>query len=293
MQNATQRAQIQNQMAMAELEAATKKDALQQQALQAAQELEVKKQEQLSLLSLHQHEQELQQQKIDQVAKQALNEWNARQQIQHAVESGMAGSEGVPKKTAPEAFLEASARFGPQAGFDNSALAKIMDLSPAGARAGLPDAIASPLKDDQGNVLPGYYTTPTSERGRSVFHVAGEKDTSVAELPGSLGELTAGGKRFKSADLIKYNETKKDIDAIQKRLDSADWSFRKRASEMKKEGKKLTDAQKVWAKEWDDQVGQLGKLKSENEELRKSLDYSQPKSGSTNAPSRFKVIKRG
>jgi len=264
--------QLANQYAIAEMEAATKRQALQQQALMQAQELEVQKSLKQQALGLQ--AQELQQKtafenqqmdltgrhydteakRVQSVTDTAAQAYEAKQRQRMMVEDLMK----QPGMTPEKAVDQASAIWGAQAGSD------IRKISPRATAQEAQDAlgrpVAMPLLDENGNPT-GETIYKSSRNQYSRVPKSTATDTEASFVPGSQGELMRFNKKyFPNPALGDVKDLKKERDTLKKQLEGDDFDLEKRMWTRSNAGEKLEPSQMVFAKKYADSLAELQKM---------------------------------
>lgn len=300
------RDEIANRFAIAEMENASKRAALQQQALMQAQELEVQKSLKQQALGLQARELEQQQalaqqqmaltgrhydteaQKTGVVVDQAARKYEAQQRMRMAVQQAI--SEG---KSPTEAFQGAAAVFGTEAGAD---IRDITGTRAGGAGAAGPMATptAMDLLDEHGNPT-GQQIYQASPNRFATLPAKKEAPTESTPVPGSEGRLLKfGNKTFESPAYADLKELKKERDTLSKKLESDAFMMERSAYEKSLDpNNELSAAKKSLAKKYADEKAKLDALEAKiaagvAPRIPTGLDTG----ATTNKIGRFKVIQR-
>ncbi len=276
------REQIANQYAMAEMEAATKRSALAQQALQQAQELEVEKSYRQQQIGLKQREQESEQQKVDFMLEKGAQQYRARQAMRGVVEEQLRAG-----KTPGEALSRGAAIHGTDSGAAGQLMGDIVQTAPGGAKAPLGRPVAMPLLNEAGGDT-GELIYQSSQNQYSRVPKTKAEPTDSTEVPRSGGRLLKfGNKTFPAPEFADFEELKKEAKALDKKLEGDDLEEERRAFNKAKDPKNELNARQALLAE------AYAKKLTTLEDMQKQINLGKAKfsgrGGSTNSTPKRRV----
>jgi len=272
---ATQRAQIANQYAIAEMENASKRAALAQKALSDAQELEVQKAYQQSQLALRGRELDLSEQGYNLKADEASRQFMAQEQMRRGVQEALAKD---PKMDPGVALRKQASIWGPQAGLKADEYNSMFSQQ----SAGLPPPVAVDIVDSQGKPT-GQKVVQTGTNSRVVLHDPRENPTEATPAPGTGGSMLQWGNRLFANP--EYQQLNKDKARIEKMLEGPDMELNRRAL-TKPEGSR-TSRDAVLISEYRNKQAEL---KAIQDKIAAFSSKPSAGGGTTNQIGRFKVI---
>lgn len=283
----TARAQMDTQFRIAEMANAARQAQIQQEALMKAQDLEVQKAYQQQAIGIKQRELDIQDQKEQEQARQAMQEYQAQQQIQKSVQEAMAGG-----TSAPEAFTAAVSQYGPMAKLPGTAYSDIIQNGAGGAPGEVPPWMSNPKGVQIEGARPGQLAVQTGKGQMQILDTNKDDKLATAPLPGTLGMQRVGGQNMPTIDREVYDDLKKETATIEKRLDSDAWIGHRKAMEKAARGDRLTQSEQSMVNSFRKQEEDL---KEKRIKLKAYLDkWSTPGGGggtsTTNRIGRFNVI---
>lgn len=263
-----ERQKLKQQMAMAEMEAASRASALQQQALRQAQELEVEKAYRQQQIGLQERKLALEEQGLNEELQQAAATTGARMAMQRQVEELIRGG-----ASPSQAFRRAAAVGGVAAQLPDGVLSDVMDEGKAQAQSIDP-------KYEIGKMYPvdgreGWSFGRTGPNSGQYFPQ--EKQAYVPQpVPGHPDKELFANRLLDKPAAVQANKLEKDADEIRKDLRGDKWAMHKQSLEKSKDpDKKLTLGDKQRISDYNAQLAELKKMQEDIARLRSSL---------TNAP---------
>ena len=261
-----ERQKLQQQMAMAEMEAASRASALQQQALRQAQELEVQKAYQQQQIGLAERELSMKEQGQNEELQRAAATSGARMAMQRQVEELIRGG----AKPA-EAFTRALVSHGPSAEVPGTAYSDVIQNQTA---AQIPGNIGGVSKAEGDLGVRGFNTFRS---GPNSLQLVPPPVARVPEdVPGDPSKYSFGAALHDKPATRDANKLEKEAEALKKEIRSAKFAaHRASVSKSKDPEARLSLGDKSRIKEYEDQLAEIAKIQSQVSELRSSL---------TNAP---------
>ena len=273
---ATQRAQIANQYAIAEMENASKRAALAQKALSDAQELEVQKAYQQSQLALKGRELDLSEQGYNLKSDEASRQFMAQEQMRRGVVDALAQN---PEMDPGTAFRKQASIWGVQAGAPGSVMGDIINSSPGGVNSsmGMPKAVQLEGAED------GTQVAQLSPNRWAFVPKTATQPTEAAPAPGTGGSMLKWGNRLFANP--EYQQLNKDKARIEKMLEGPDMELNRRA--LTKPEEKRTSRDAVLISEYRNKQAEL---KAIQDKIAAFSSKPSAGGGTTNQIGRFKVI---
>lgn len=266
--NATRQQELQQEVLL-------KQQTLQQQALQREQELAIDKAYKDSILGLKQQELQGQINEFNLKSQESADKFIAQQQMRKTIEEALA--EG---KSVPEAFMNATARFGPQAGVPGSAYSDIIQGGTANREMG-----AATLNDVEGT--DDYQWFQTGPNSRQLVKRKAEIPEGAVDIPGSEYQRI-GEKVVPKREPAELRDLKKRRDRLAEWVDSKDAQPGKLAFVKKQDGKELRKGEEVLLKEYQDKQRQLLELEGKIA----TFAAAAPSGSSTNRVRRYNLQTR-
>lgn len=260
------RAQLANQYAIAEMESSSRKAALAQSALKDAQELEVQKYYQQSMLGLKDRELQMQNAVQMQEAEAMARKFSAQESMRRSVE------EAIAKGSTPgAAFSEGVARFGAQADLPGTAFSDMIQAPGAGGDDGLGPAQMMPV---EGTDQYDYFKT-----GKGSRQLVPRKSAEIPEAVDieDSGYQRIGDRVLRKVQPAELTDLRKKRDTLEKFLTSADASPGRMAlARSKEKGVKLTKPQEFLMNEYLDKQKQLQEIEGKISGFSESKPSGKP-----------------
>lgn len=268
-----QHQQLQQSAQLAQMEMQAKSAQAERQALREQQEMEMEKAYKEAQIGLRQRELQGEEQvlqfKVKQVAQKAAAQQSYQASAQKLIDTGM---------NPQEAYQQAALQFGPQMDLPSGAYSAAFRGSRSGADFGGASDVAG-LPENYKQVQTG----PGTRRILRVPDTITGTETATP-IPGAKGYVEYRGKTLHVADETK--PIQKQLDALQKTQEGDTPGIG--AFNASKEGKRLTDPQKIFLKKYNDRQQQIDDLKDEIKALRAGAKV--PSQSKTNRIGRFKII---
>lgn len=260
------RERIQASMVQANMEAASKAQALQMQALRADQELKIQQAQQQAVLGLKQRELDQAQEIVNLKAQDAANRFAASQQYQQEAQALMQGGMEPDR-----AFMQAAMKFGPQMELPGSAYSQVFrqENGEGGADFGAAAPVEG-LPDDYRQVQTG----PASRRIIRLPESIEDEGGEGREIPGLPGKREYGGKVYTVKEPRELIRMEKRLERLETEHSKDNFGLsafnaEKAGEELSKGRKVLSEAYKARASEiraLDEKVSQFGEKKPSGDE---------------------------
>ena len=238
------RASLANQYAIAEMENSARMAAMQQDAIQKAQQMEVEKAYRNSMMGLQSRELQQKQDLFDMQAQEAARQFQARQAMRAEVEAGLGKGQSPADATA-----RAAAIWGTEAG--SPAVADILNGSQR-AQAG-PQAFVN-VKNPDG-----------TDSGRRAYFTGQTWQLVDQERPNPM-------------DLEEFSTLNSQISELRKQLNGKDYEFARAADDRARRGDQMSQTLLDSALDYRKRAMELRRLELKRDAMRKSLGafYQQP-----------------
>jgi len=293
-----EREKLANDYAMAEMATSARKAALQQEMLQKDQELEVEKMYRQQQVGLRERELQMEQQKIEAVAEEAAQQFEARQAIQQGVEQDLTGG-----RSPAEAFARNVALHGAAAQLPGSAYSDIIQQAGGPGGAATDGGMGDPEMVPVEGAPEGYFSFNTGKGSRVLVNTKKGADlpTEAVPLEGDPTRMRFGRQTYANPQYTEMRRLEKRRDDLETALSGPKWKAHRQSLKFQADGKRLTKADESRIKEWASQQAIIRRMDAEVERLKQKFAPEEPGAAAlppglgggstTNQVGRFKVIR--
>lgn len=242
------RQKIASEMAQAQMEAAYRQQALTQKSLQDAQEIEIQRAYNESILGLKGRELQVGEDALNMKADEASRKYAAQESIRREIQKAISNNEPFGEAKDRAYSLYGAAAELPSAAYGSGA---------SGRRSPVLNA-----QDIPG--MPGFSAVETSDGHYQVFDMRKADSAGAVPVPGAPGKLKFGDSIF---DDPQYKRIENDITRIQSSLNNKESIPKRMAFDKMKSGGQLSDAETAFAFQYANDLNELKKAQRSLSEL--------------------------